>query len=304
MGEINEREQELTAARDKLIDQEEEMRQSSVNQQKITLERDYLLQELKTLNTRVQELQTKYNDQARLLTSVVSHNKNPAANNSQNNILNQSGLNQTEQGSGACEESMRADRIARQMNRSSFMGLGENPPKLFSEQDPTQSAARSLAGPAQGGVFGMNSQFHDKDQSYLTDDSVPSGIYALIDSFRKRARTVRPGDQLALLIDDFFGEAHAILKDSHLRELARMKNENAVEVTKLKKVIEKAASQGQSFGPQMGGSDHHTAFKVQASFADNEVERQRRLLIEENEKLNRRLRGAENILASKTMERK
>jgi len=44
------------------------------------------------------------------------------------------------------------------------------------------------------------------------------------------------------LIDDFFGEAHAILKDSHLRELARMKNENAVEVTKLKKVIEKAAS--------------------------------------------------------------
>ena len=43
---------------------------------------------------------------------------------------------------------------------------------------------------------------------------------------------------------------------------------------------------------------------MQASFADNEVERQRRLLIEENEKLNRRLRGAENILASKTMERK
>ena len=54
----------------------------------------------------------------------------------------------------------------------------------------------------------------------------------------------------------------------------------------------------------MHASDHHTAFKVQASFADNEVERQRRLLIEENEKLNRRLRGAENILASKTMERK
>ena len=38
----------------------------------------------------------------------------------------------------AREESMRADRIARQMNRSSFMGLGENPPQLVSEQDPTQ----------------------------------------------------------------------------------------------------------------------------------------------------------------------
>lgn len=103
------------------------------------------------------------------------------------------------------------------------------------------------------------------------------------------------------MIDDFFGEAHAILKDAHLRELARMKNENAVEVTKLKRVIEKGSG-GQGFS--MHAPDHHTAFKVQASFADNEVERQRRLLIDQNEKLNRRLRGAENILASKTMERK
>ena len=83
-----------------------------------------------------------------------------------------------------------------------------------------------------------------------------------------------------------------------------MKNENAVEVTKLKRVIEKQnLGQGGMVG-SMGANDHHTAFKVQASFADNEVERQRRHLIEENEKLNRRLRGAENILASKTMERK
>lgn len=69
---------------------------------------------------------------------------------------------------------------------------------------------------------------------------MPSGIYALIDTYRQKAKTCRPGNQLALLIDDFFGEAHAILKDSHLRELARMKNENAIEVTKLKRVIEKS----------------------------------------------------------------
>ena len=68
---------------------------------------------------------------------------------------------------------------------------------------------------------------------------MPSGIYALIDTYRNKARQSRPGDRLALLIDDFFGEAHAIIKDAHLREIARMKNENAVEVTKLKKVIEK-----------------------------------------------------------------
>jgi len=40
------------------------------------------------------------------------------------------------------------------------------------------------------------------------------------------------------LIDDFFGEAHAIMKDANLREIARIRNENAVEIMKLKKVIE------------------------------------------------------------------
>ena len=163
-----------------------------------------------------------------------------------------------------------------------------------------------MAGSGQGGVYSMDTGgFREKDQSYLNDDSVPSGIYALIDSYRQKARqTAGPGgDRLALLIDDFFGEAHAILKDAHLRELARMKNENAIEVTKLKRVIEKGAAAGLPTNRPDAG-DHHTAYKVQASFADNEVERQRRLLIEQNEKLGRRLRGAENILASKTMERK
>ena len=82
-----------------------------------------------------------------------------------------------------------------------------------------------------------------------------------------------------------------------------MKNENAVEVSKLKRVIERSNANSGRNTP-VGAQDHHTAYKVQASFADNEVERQRRMLIEENAKLNRRLRGAENILASKTLERK
>lgn len=141
MGEINEREQELNAARDKLIEQEEEMRQTSVTREKLTIERDYLLGELKVMNARMQDLQIKYNDQARLLSSVVSHSKNPAAQqNTSQTYLNASMVNQTggqnmEGGPDAvsAEESMRADRIARQMNRSSFMGLGENPPRLMSE---------------------------------------------------------------------------------------------------------------------------------------------------------------------------
>jgi hypothetical protein len=61
------------------------------------------------------------------------------------------------------------------------MPLGDNPPKLYSEQDPMQQR-RDLAGPGQGGV--MMQSFNDKDQTYLTDDSVPSSIYALIDTYR------------------------------------------------------------------------------------------------------------------------
>jgi len=47
----------------------------------------------------------------------------------------------------------------------------------------------------------------------LTDDSVPPQIYTLIDSYRNKARSTKLGNDLALLIDDFFGDAHQILKD-------------------------------------------------------------------------------------------
>jgi len=62
MGEINEREAELNAARDKLLEQDEEMREISITREKITLERDYLLNELKVMTQRMSDLQIKYND--------------------------------------------------------------------------------------------------------------------------------------------------------------------------------------------------------------------------------------------------
>ena len=62
MGEINEREQESNAARDKLIEQDEEMRTTQVKSEKLTIERDYLMNELKVLNSRMHDLQGKYND--------------------------------------------------------------------------------------------------------------------------------------------------------------------------------------------------------------------------------------------------
>lgn len=186
MGEINEREAELNAARDRLLEQDEEMREISVQREKIAIERDYLTNELKVMTQRMQDLQVKYNDQARLLLSVTAHTKNPASNNT--HLMNSSQLDDAGQllspEEVAREESMRADRIARQINRSSFMPLGENPPKLYSEQDPTQKVRGSMAGPGSGGVFGVNSVFQDKDHSYLTDDSVPASIYALIDTYR------------------------------------------------------------------------------------------------------------------------
>ena len=128
----------------------------SVQKEKLQLERDYLVTEYKNLDRRLQELLAKYNDQARLLASVVSHVKSPGT------TLNQLDASVSADGATlsneekAKEESIRNNRIARQMNRSSFMHLGENPPKLMSEQDPTQQA-RSLAGPGQGGVNGINS---------------------------------------------------------------------------------------------------------------------------------------------------
>jgi len=62
MGEINERESELNAARNKLIDQEEEVRTMSVQKEKLVLERDYLVNELKNLDKAMKDLQIKYND--------------------------------------------------------------------------------------------------------------------------------------------------------------------------------------------------------------------------------------------------
>ena len=55
------------------------MRELSVQREKVTLERDYLLNELKVMTMRINDLQVKYNDQARLLLSVTSHVKNPAS---------------------------------------------------------------------------------------------------------------------------------------------------------------------------------------------------------------------------------
>jgi hypothetical protein len=49
--------------------------------------------------------------------------------------------------------------------------------------------------------------------------------------------------------------------------------------------------------------ENHDAFKAKDIFADNEVERQRRALIEENDILKKRLRAVETIANSGNQER-
>ena len=85
----------------------------SVMKEKLVLERDYLVKELQTMDRNMKDLRIKYDDQARLLSSVCTHSKNPAAGlNYLNNEMTQDGYNITQQDK-AREESQRADRIAR-----------------------------------------------------------------------------------------------------------------------------------------------------------------------------------------------
>ena len=127
------------------------------------------------------------------------------------------------------EELSRNERIAKQVNRSNFMGLGENPPQLDYEK-PHLLLDNDF----------WNTVSH-KNTEYLKDESIPPQIYSLIEEYRKRACKIGGkgnGQAIALMIDDFFGEANAILKDAQLREMARMRNENNVVVNKLKRQLD------------------------------------------------------------------
>lgn len=158
------------------------------------------------------------------------------------------------------------------------MGLGENPPKLTSESEHSLLTTNW-------------STFSDKNTDYIQDGSVPPQIYTIIEHYRERARSVRPGNELALLIDDFFGEANAVLKDSQLREIARIKNENNVQVTKLKRVIA-----GQSLPNKE--NIKQSSKNNQGLFVDNEEVLERRHLIQKLDHANSRLRACEHLLAS------
>lgn len=65
--------------------------------------------------------------------------------------------------------------------------------------------------------------------------------------------------------------------------------------------MKEGLTKGQVAG--FGAKDNHAAYNVKDVFADNEAERQRRMLNEENEILKKRLRAVETIAQSGNLER-
>lgn len=163
------------------------------------------------------------------------------------------------------------------------MGLGENPPKLRSESNHS--------------LLETNwSTFESKNSDYIKDEQIPPQIYTMIEEYRVKARSAKPGNEMALLIDEFFGEANAVLKDAQLREIARIRNENSVAVTKFKREIESLKASGRS---QQGQENQQNKRKGKGSlFIDNEAAIERRQLIGENLTIKSRLRACEALLAS------
>jgi len=148
------------------------------------------------------------------------------------------------------------------------------------------------------------------NENYLNDDSIPGSAFGVINVFRERIVEKRD----PLLIDEFFSEIHALLKDSHMRELARIRNEHSVEIMKLRKQLE--GRLGEEGSRQHTKENYGSAKKAQSSvvssaggvgarskFDESEIEKQRRLLVEENDSLKKRVRAIEALANSQTQER-
>lgn len=196
----------------------------------------------------------------------------------------------------ASEEAQRNERITRGANLGTFLHLGDKKTKLQSEVEHPLLQRQNKPR--------MMTESQRRDQNYINDESVPAQIFPLIESYREKVLAISNGkEQSALIVDDFFGDAHAVLKDTHLKEIARIRNEHNVEIMKLKKNVEQrlhkeglTRSEAQQFMDK--SKDNFAAYQVKDVFADNEAERQRRLLTEENHILKKRLRAVETIANS------
>lgn len=224
MNEINQREEELGRVRVSLVEAQEENKILTVTREKIRQQNDFLAKELKSMEYSFNLQKRKIEEQERLIDSIVVTQKvaNPS--------FAHAGDHDAVMGL-ASEEAQRNERIARGANLGTFLHLGDKKTKLVSEgENPLLKRHQQPR---------MLNESQRRDQNYINDESVPAQIFPLIERYREKVLAISNGrEQAALIIDDFFGDAHAILKDTHLKEIARIRNEHNVEIMKLKKNVE------------------------------------------------------------------
>jgi hypothetical protein len=225
------------------MNNQDEMKLLTVTREQFRQQKEALVISLKERDAEVERLNKKLKEMTKLVDSMCvaqkSLNHNEVAPGDQAAALDK-----------ARDDIERSERIAKSTNKSSFMALGEKQPKLLSEDvqakkygtTPGNNAVKTEVNERQAGL----------DDAYLRDDSLPTEVFSVIQSYRDRIIKQTKGSQsAALLFDDFFGEIHALLKDQHMREIARIRNEHSVEVIKLRKTLEsrlKSAS-ATSVGP-------------------------------------------------------
>lgn len=81
-----------------------------------------------------------------------------------------------------------------------------------------------------------------------------------------------------------------------------IRNEQSVEIIKLRKNLEAKLSSPSKVS-RLRSKENYKAFSANDKFIENEVERQRRALIEENELLKKRLRASDTIANSSNHDR-
>ena len=199
-----------------------------MSREKYRQQNEFLAKDLKQMENEFAVQKRKIEEQQRLIDSLCVTAKVP-----NQNLMQVSGGNRDVMMQKASEEAQKNERIAMGTNRSTFLHLGENKTKLVSESESSLLQRKRLAGAA------VVQDTKRKDQIYVSDETIPAQVFPLIEEYRAKILDLSAGkQQCVLVIDDFFGEAHAILKDTHLKEIARIRNENNVEVMKLKKSLE------------------------------------------------------------------
>ena len=226
MQEINQREEELGRIRAQLMSNQDEMKLLTVTREQFRQQKEALAEQLRERDEECDKLKRRMVDMSRLVDSMCVAQRS-VANNAEAPADQAAALDK------ARDDIERADRIARSTNKSSFMALGDKQPKLISEE--VQAKNYGTGGPKTM----VSEDKHNADDAYLNDDSLPPEIFNVIQGYRDKIMKITKGStSAALLFDDFFGEMHTLLKDQHMREIARIRNENSVEIIKLRKTLD------------------------------------------------------------------